>query len=155
MICDVTECMTVSHSEPGRFTFTSQGEEQVCGLYLVGRYLRQCCRLFTTFSGQNSQKFRSLSKKIRPCCKNSIFNNILSNKTKFWSYTSTEICKYFQLSFQYFHLEKIKETKLFKNSAPFRPFLGKFGRTFVLPLIFLFGPFEFCGRGQLGTLTSE
>lgn len=33
----LTECMTVSHSEPGRFTFTSQGEDEVCGLYLVGR----------------------------------------------------------------------------------------------------------------------
>jgi hypothetical protein len=32
-----TECMTVSHSEPGRFTFISKGEDEVCGLYLVGR----------------------------------------------------------------------------------------------------------------------
>ena len=33
------DCLTVSHSEPGRFTFTSRGEEEVCGLYLVGRFV--------------------------------------------------------------------------------------------------------------------
>jgi hypothetical protein len=31
------ECMTVSHSEPGRFTYASSHMSQVCGLYLVGR----------------------------------------------------------------------------------------------------------------------
>ncbi len=31
----------------------------------------QCCQLISTFSDQNGQKFRPLSKKIRPLCKNS------------------------------------------------------------------------------------
>jgi hypothetical protein len=34
----------------------------------------QCCQLFSTFSGQNDQKFRTLSKKNR------IFNTISSKK---------------------------------------------------------------------------
>lgn len=33
----LTECLTVSHSEPGRFSFTSRGEGDICGLYLVAR----------------------------------------------------------------------------------------------------------------------
>ncbi len=47
--------------------------------------------------------------------------------------------------FQCFHMEKIKETKHFKNSAPFRPFLRKSSQNsaadWVLTLTFLFGPF--------------
>jgi len=45
----MVECMTVSHSEPGRFTFTSQGDHEVCGLYLVGRYNKTS---LTTFKGR-------------------------------------------------------------------------------------------------------
>jgi len=33
----IKECMTVSHSEGGRFRYEGGREDQVCGLYLVGR----------------------------------------------------------------------------------------------------------------------
>jgi hypothetical protein len=58
-----------------------------------------------------------------------------------------------------FHMGKIQETKCFKYSAPFRPFLGKFCQNSAPDLYsrlhFYSAPFEFCGRriGQLETLS--
>jgi hypothetical protein len=59
------------------------------------------------------------------------------------------------------HMGKMKDTKHFQYSAPFRPFLEKFGQKFVADLggrlRFYSAPFELCGRkiGQLGTLQNR
>ncbi len=59
------------------------------------------------------------------------------------------------------HMQKIQETKHFNYSAPFRPFMGKFGRNSGADLYgrlqFFSAPFELCGQriGQLGTLYSS
>jgi hypothetical protein len=57
-----------------------------------------------------------------------------------------------------FHMGKIQDTKHFKYSAPFRPFLGKFGKDSAVDLYgrlhFYSAPLNLCGRRivQLGTL---
>jgi hypothetical protein len=108
--------------------------------------LDQCCQLFSTFSGQNGQKFWPLSSKIWALCKNSIFNTIYQNTVRL-NFVAILLQKSVKIpGFQYFHMEKIKEAKRSKNSAPFLTLSGKirpkFGRKFVQPLINLFHPFR-------------
>jgi hypothetical protein len=98
----------------------------------------QYCQLFLTFSRPNGQKFRPLSKKIYPFVKMPFikirqnFEAILVNK-------SVKIP-----GFLYFRMEKIKETKHFKNMAPFGPFRENPVKIWpqICPAAFTFGPFS-------------
>ncbi len=112
-----------------------------------------------------------LGKKIRPLCKNGIFNTIYQNKTEFWSHTSTEICE--NSRFSTLSYRKIKKTCSRPNTVrcyeytggankqnilriqplfgPFWEIWPKSGLRFVRPLIFLFG-FFWVLRLKLGTL---
>ncbi len=114
-----------------------------------GRWAKKLCPVVKIPFCQNKTKFWSHT--CKEISKNSRYSmlsygkNKGNKKTKFWSHTRTEICENSRFS-------------LFKNSAPFRPFLGNSGQNSAADLscrsYFYSALFEFCGRriGQLGTL---
>ncbi len=96
----------------------------------------QCCQLLAKLSGQSNGKIRLLRKKFGP----------LINLT-FWRHLGwVKILLFVSSALICTELERIRgEKQIFKNLGPFSAFSKqnrqKFGRSFVRPLYFLFGPF--------------
>jgi hypothetical protein len=93
-------------------------------LYMALNLQFSVANFFQHFPARMAKKFRPLSKKVEPPCKNSIYHFIKMRP----NFEAKLVQKSVKISgFQSFYAEKIKETKHFKNSAPFRPFMGKSG----------------------------
>ncbi len=66
-----------------------------------------------------------MRKNIRPLCKNDLLNLVLSKLDQFLNHFRAKICENFSFLIHTVHRGKVKATKMFQNSPPFRPFLVK------------------------------
>ncbi len=98
----------------------------------------QCCLLFSTFSGQNGQKFGYWVRKFGPFVKKASLIPLYQNMPKFWNHISTKICENSRFSMLSFgkneeNITLKKFCHLLALSGKIQP---KFGHRFVLLIKF-------------------